>query len=59
MKIVDETYKCSSSIHLEWSKEEETSKFITDIKKKYKTFITYNKNVILLRIYQHYGENVT
>ena len=50
MKIVDETYKCSSSIHLEWSKEEETSKFITDIKKKYKTFITYKKNVILSRI---------
>ena len=38
MKIVNETYKCSSSIHLEWSKEEETSKFITDIKKKIQDF---------------------
>ena len=59
MKIVNETYKCSSSIHLVWSKEEETSEFITDIKKKYKTLMTYKKNVILSRIYQHYGENVT
>ena len=41
--------KNSSSTNLEWPKDEtDISKFITNIrKKKYKTLITYKKNVIL------------